>query len=50
MEYEDFSDWLETIAEEYAACDASCDYSRFLQSIKDEVSNWETGVQEDGSI
>lgn len=48
--YEDFDNWLNKLAVAHAECDASCDYSRFLQAIKDEVSQWDTGVQEDGSI
>lgn len=50
MTYEDFSDWLERLAEEHLTCDASCDYSHFLQNIKEKVAQWNTGVQEDGSI
>jgi hypothetical protein len=50
MDPEDFSDWLEKQAEEFAQCDASCDFSRLIESIKQEVSRWVSGVQPDGSI
>jgi hypothetical protein len=50
MKPEDFEKWVDKIRDEFYRCDASCDYSRFLQSIKDETATWDTGVQEDGSI
>lgn len=50
MYHEDFPDWLEKLGERFAECDSSCDFSFLLEDIKNEVAEWFTGVDKDGSL